>query len=390
MSPFWKKQEEKETEIVVQETSTDKEEKSALLQSKENTNDASKLPDPMTLCIPSESSIASQKCDGEEIQGAVLQDERTENVDSLSEMQGNPKLPLNLQEHASDVHPELPIMWESLDTNDIRFLTFLVKYGCLSSSLREMILADQSPLKPCLRSVLQIVSEKGNEIYFLTEKSLQLYLQATGIPARDVAGKILFCEHFPQERLTQILQEIEILLAFEMACQQEKDCFLFDWLSPYNPRKKRMLKIRKPDGKRGSLKPGPVVVVKKNEQKCCLIFDKISCHSAFVPGERLAKFEAILKGYHGWLSAPEKVSQWVKKRGLYVSTEAVVVALLFPSEHKNMLHDLIHICEDLQINTAIYFADRNSFLEKPFTCWQACTSQERNLFVRAKCKKKLQ
>ena len=296
-------------------------------------------------------------------------------------------------EDSKDVKESLISGTQNTFSNDdliLCFLTTMLKYGCLTVRHVEKIFAKETSLPAVLKESLDIIPREGKECYFLTEKSLQLYMQTTGIARKELGKKIPFYEQFAKNNLSQILYEIDILLAFENAFRQGEKYLLFDWLSSHNPRKKKMLKIRKCKSKRGSLSPSPVIVLKKNEQKCCLIFDTLSCHPALVPGEKLLKFITLIENYHFWLSQLEKIATWIKKRKLYVSVDSIAVMLLLPKEHGNILPDLIQICSDREIESQIHLAKYEDFLQAPLSCWHTCARANKKIFVKSKCRKKSQ
>lgn len=247
---------------------------------------------------------------------------------------------------------------------ELQFLARLFKYGCLRTP--------QTGFSSYLLSMLDVVKGQHEAAWFHTSKSMEIYAQRNQIRVAEVKKRVLFKSAVNQAELPMILEQNDFLLALEQANKYQ----LWDWVSSYNPRKQRMLKIAN-GRKRGCLTPHLMAVLKGKTGKYGLLFDIISAaYEAFLPGERTAYYGEILTAYHNWLTAETIMENWLTKRQLYVAPANVGVALLLATNHDNMIGDLLEICENRAITTPIYFADKASFLVKPLSCWYSNVDQE--------------
>ena len=261
----------------------------------------------------------------------------------------------------------------SVSAQELKFLSTLCRLGCLR----------YSPEIETFSSVatLEKIEVEGKPILFHTPASIELYAAGSHIRVSELMKKALFPASLKTAEISQILDQNDILLAFEKSSKYQ----VWDWLSDVNPRRKCLLKIKKNSGKRGCLQPGLVVVLRDKREKYGLIFDTTSpIHEAFSPGEMACSCTHILTDYHAWLSVKSEVESWIKKRKLYLSPNNVGVAILLPSIYNGLTDELLQIGRELNITTPIYLADKKSFLEKPFSCWHSNFIGSKLLAIRKK------
>ena len=154
---------------------------------------------------------------------------------------------------------------------------------------------------------------------------------------------------------------------------------MFHWVSSSNPRKKRNLKIRRVDVKRGSLSPNFVLVITKKSQRTCVIFDFLPLYNSYMLGERQEKYWEILCAYHLWLENHENVAKWIKKNKLYVLVEDVCVGLVLPNESQELVKGMVYKIQSQGVITKVLLTDNCSILRKPLKCFYG-NSEETSIF----------
>lgn len=266
----------------------------------------------------------------------------------------------NLEEKLPPISADSPLDLENkvpeLSAEEAQFLAKIFQYGCLPTP--------PTGISAGLCSLLDNVKIQQADIWFHTPTSLELYARHCQIRIAEVRKKVLFKSAVNQAELPKILEQNQLLLSLEQTNKYQ----LWDWVSGYNPRKKRLLKIQK-GGKHGCLTPHLVAILKGKLGKYGLIFDTISAaYEAFSPGERIAYYEEMLLAYHTWLNS-KNLEKWVQKRQLYVAPANIGVAILLSENQDNLIGDLLEICGHQDIKTPIYFTDKQSFLMKPLSCW---------------------
>lgn len=275
--------------------------------------------------------------------------------------------PQNPEENQPSISADSPLdlggKVPELCAEEIRFLTKIFKYGCLQTP--------PTGLSECLRSLLDKVKIQQEEVWFHTQKSLEIYARHCQIRIAEVRKKVFLKSAVTMSELPLILEQNNLLLTLEQTNKYQ----LWDWISAYNPRKKRLLKIQI-GGKHRCLTPHLVVVLKGKTGKCGLIFDTIStAYEAFSPGERCVYYSEMLLSYHTWLNS-ENLEKWLKKRQIYVAPLHIGIAILLAENADNLIGDLLEICENLDIKAPIYFTDKPSFLVKPLA-WYSHVDQEK-------------
>jgi len=278
---------------------------------------------------------------------------------------------------------------ETLQETMIEIYTWVLKYGCLSFCQLSSLYPQKILSKIVLPGTLSVREMDGEKLYFHNESSIEIYAGLASIPKREITGKVVLSDSIEAQNLPVVLQEIDTLLVLDKCAQASTNLRLYDWVSAINPRKKRMLKIKREEDKRGSLKPNFAIILQKNDRRCCILFHFMPIYQAFSPGERLAKCREILLAYNAWLSLQEEVENWLKKRRLFVPESSTAVALLFPSTQSEIVRDSLEICQENHIETPIYYAHRNEFQKSPFSCWHSChVPSDERIFLKAKSERK--
>lgn len=129
------------------------------------------------------------------------------------------------------------------------------------------------------------------------------------------------------------------------------------------------MNIKRIDLRRGSLSPNGTITIAKKSQRLCLILNLLPPFSAYLIGERRDKYSGIVNAFSLWLSDTEKVAKWIRKMKLYVATEELAVALVFPKESEDVIGDLTKKMADEEIHTPIYLTSYDELLKKPLSCW---------------------
>jgi hypothetical protein len=239
----------------------------------------------------------------------------------------------------------------------------------------ERIMLPQKELTHGVKETLEIVHLGTEDYYFHTPQSIELYASITGAPAKELSSIVCFYDQINTEDIPMVAREVDITGAIEKACGDS--VHFEDWTSSRILRKKRMIKIRRCDGKKGSLKPDFFVVLKEKGKKCVVVFDCVPpVYGAFTTGEKREKYVEYLLAYHSWLSSPDKVETWAKKVKADVPAEAIGVAIILPDKESGMAEELLEELQKREIDTPIFLAMKD-FLSNPLSSWYTNCSPQR-------------
>lgn len=239
-----------------------------------------------------------------------------------------------------------------------RVYALMIQFGFLGHGQIRAILGKDVSFEPEEAATLVV---RGQSFHFHNERSLARYCEMAGESYGELRREVLFANRIEEERLPEILPEIDILLAYESACRNSKSYRLYHWVSGRNFRNRKSLKIRKET--RGSWSPDLFLVLQRREKKHGVLFHFLPACHAFTLGERMKKYGEVVSAYASWLSQPEKVGKWVSRLRMYAEVPHVSVALVFPAEE-------IHAAADLRekfrgIAASIHPVTMDEILDKP-------------------------
>ncbi|BBM87107.1 hypothetical protein [Candidatus Uabimicrobium amorphum] len=244
----------------------------------------------------------------------------------------------------------------------------IFKYGCMTQKQAAKFLSKEAAENLVFDNNLQAVTHGDETILLHTKQSLELLADLTQDNYKELQKEALFGVD-DTNVLPSVIEELEVLLAYEKYCQSHKQYQMFHWVSNFNPRKKRNLKIRRVDVKRGSLSPNFVLVLTKKDQCICVVFDFLPLYNAYMLGERQEKYWDILRAYHLWLEDHENVAKWVKKNKLYVPVEEVCIGLIFPNGTQKLVENVFQKVKRQGVETKILLASKEDVLKKPTKCF---------------------
>ena len=268
----------------------------------------------------------------------------------------------------------------------------ILKFGCLTREQVKSILTENSILDNSIENFFTVIICNNIRVYFHDLESLARYAELGKQPLKEIKSKAVFVDMVDMKTLEQIIQDIDILLAFDKYCQTSKKFRFYSWVSSTNPRSvssdkrvgksassskarqtdksKSPIKINRPDrGK--SFEPHLVVGLEAKNTCFALVFDKIYDFPWLSLEEKKETWEETITGYARWLNDKKKLSMWLRKTGLfYAKPETVCVALYLSSKEPKTAERLVQYCQKHDITAPIYIASgMEDIISHPFSCW---------------------
>lgn len=267
---------------------------------------------------------------------------------------------------STEKEAKLPERCSELQEDDLkRLLIKIFHYGYQNAThIREYLETDVA-IRNDIQNFLDVKIIEHERYYFHTDSSLKRLAELTGENFRSLKKSAVFYDQYQSLSLPDIDEEIGYSLVLEEVC---KDSIydVEDRVSNKNPNYQKSLKIRYQS--RSSLTPDFLTIVRKNNQRNCLLFHILPTHEPFIIGEKRRRYFAVIDAYQVWLRNTEKKEKWLKKLKLDVPVGGIAVVLIVPYE----THLFNDVQTRLKANIALVATTREQLLKAPATILRKC------------------